>query len=409
MQCWACSSDNRPVVTYQVIPKDYLESLVVSGTVQAVKTHSITAPQLQGLTVIRLAEEGIIVEEGDTVCVLSSTELEKRVETLRTELEKRQSDLVNLEIANGSALSGLQLQLENNKVEMAISELDSVQRKFVPEVQKKLLDLKYQQAKIKQSKLEKQYAAKRSIAETEVRQSKSRIAMAQNNLQQMQRQLGEMVLLAPKRGMVMHVVAPEVYVSTSDGMSGSYGGAIKVGSQLMPFLPSQVLQMPDLSEMQIVALVPEVDFKRVELQQRVNIQIESAQGLTTTGKVLKKSLEGATTRYESGVAVKNYELIFSLDSCHSQMRPGLSAICEIVINEAKESLVVPSVAIHTRDSLKLVYLQEGRMFRQISVETGFSNSAQTIVSKGLEPGQSVALTEPHHTQIVKAKAKPLAE
>ena len=173
----------------------------------------------------------------------------------------------------------------------------------------------------------------------------------------------------------------------------------------MPFLPSQVLQMPDLSEMQIVALVPEVDFKRVELQQRVNIQIESAQGLTTTGKVLKKSLEGATTRYESGVAVKNYELIFSLDSCHSQMRPGLSAICEIVINEAKESLVVPSVAIHTRDSLKLVYLQEGRMFRQISVETGFSNSAQTIVSKGLEPGQSVALTEPHHTQIVKAKAK----
>lgn len=409
LQLFACSSPDRPVVTYTVSQGEYREVLEVSGTIQAVRNHSIVAPRLSGLTVIKLTPEGQVVEKGDTVCVLSSTDMEKRLEMLQKEVESLETDLINLEISNASLLTGLELELQNNQIEIAITGLDSIQRQFVPEVQKKLLDLKYQQAMIQRSKLEKRYVAKKAIAESDTRALKSRLVVAKNNLQQVDRERGELFITAPFRGMVMHVVAPTVYVMSSEGGSGSYGGAIKEGSQLMPFLNSQVLQMPDLSEMQIVALVPEVDFKRVELNQRVNIRVESGQGVTTTGKVVKKSLEGAVMQYSSGSSVKRYELILSVDSCHLQMKPGLSARCEIVLNEAEECLVLPSVAIHSRDSLKFVYLQENGKFKEVPVETGFSNSARTVVSKGLEPDQTVALTEPHHSRIVKAKAKPLSD
>lgn len=410
LQFSACSSSDRPVVTYTVTSGEYREVLDVMGTIQAVRNHSIVAPQQwRGLTVTKLAPEGMVVEKGDTVCVLSSSDIDKRLEMMQKEVELLETELVNLEISNGALLAGLELELQNNQVEISITELDSIQRQFVPEVQKKVLDLKYRQAMIQRAKLEKRYVAKKAIAESEARTLRSRLAISKNNLQQFDRQRGELFIRAPFRGMVMHVVAPTVYVMSSEGGSGSYGGAIKEGSQLMPFLSSQVLQMPDLSEMQIVALVPEVDFKRVELNQRVNIRVESGQGVATTGRVVKKSLEGAVMQYSSGSSVKRYELILSVDSCHLQMKPGLSARCEIVLNEAKDCLVLPSIAVHSRDTLKFVYLQENRMFRELPVETGLSNSAQTVVSKGLQPDQTVALTEPHHSQIIKEKAKPLSK
>jgi len=38
------------------------------------------------------------------------------------------------------------------------------------------------------------------------------------------------------------------------------------------------------------------------------------------------------------------------------MKPGLSAFCRIIVDEIKDTIVVPSAAIFTKDSTKIVYI-----------------------------------------------------
>jgi len=91
--------------------------------------------------------------------------------------------------------------------------------------------------------------------------------------------------------------------------------------------------MPDLNQMQISVEVPEIDYRRIELGQKVIISVEAVKDLNTTGKIKKKTLVGKQT--ESQTSVKTYEVIVSVDSCHLKMKPGLSALCQIIVDEVE--------------------------------------------------------------------------
>ncbi len=100
-------------------------------------------------------------------------------------------------------------------------------------------------------------------------------------------------------------------------------------------------------------------------------------------------------------AIKTYEVIISIDSSYSEIKPGLSARCRIIIDQVKDTIVVPATAIFERDSSKIVYVAQGEKFMPVTVETGLSNSSNSIISKGLEGNETIALIEPPHLLILK--------
>jgi hypothetical protein len=137
--------------------------------------------------------------------------------------------------------------------------------------------------------------------------------------------------------------------------------------------------------------------------QKVDIKIESVSNLETTGKIIRKSL--ATKNRDEKSAIKSYEVIISVDSCDSGMKPGLSASCRIIINEVKDTIVVPSAAIFAKDSTKIVYVSKNHKFISVPIETGISNSSESIVSKGLIGNETIALMEPPYF-LISHEAKP---
>jgi multidrug efflux pump subunit AcrA (membrane-fusion protein) len=127
--------------------------------------------------------------------------------------------------------------------------------------------------------------------------------------------------------------------------------------------------------------------------------VESSVNLNTTGKIKRKSLAAKNPQMQS--AIKTYEVLISVDSCHSRLKPGLSATCRIIVDHVKDTVVVPTAAIFSMDSSKIVYVAQGEKFIPVTVETGFSNSSNSIISKGLEGNETITLTEPPHNLIGK--------
>ncbi|MCU0457032.1 MAG: hypothetical protein MUE74_12075, partial [Bacteroidales bacterium] len=229
-------------------------------------------------------------------------------------------------------------------------------------------------------------------AEAEIRQKGLQIMQMKLQAQSTAATLNSMVLIAQHDGMVQRAEGNEIRLMSTRG-SGVFGGPVREGTVII-ITSFPVLQFPELSRMQVSAGVSEAEFRKVEKGQRVVITIDAAGKIVTTGRVNRKSLASSMSQRYSASKVKNYEVIIDVDSCHSMMKPGLSADCEIFLAEEKDTFFVPSVALFERDSVRIVYVKGKRKFNPVEVETVTAGGSFTVVAAGLKGGEDIALTEP---------------
>jgi HlyD family secretion protein len=400
----SCKPKATNLVTVDLKRSDYSDMITASGTIQAVVSTPIMAPMgyFGEMTVARAIPEGSFVEKGDTLCVLECAPMMQELDKQKKDLESLQAEFKKQEADNALNRAVLDARIKENKAGMAISELDSVQIRFAPRVKQQLMGLELEKAHIEEKKLQKKFEAEKKIDESEIRQLKSRIIQAENLVKSMQEQASALTILAPKSGMVIKSeMAGRMMISFGEGDPIEIGGYPKTGSLIFPEMA--LMQLPDLDQMQVLVKVQEVDYKRIEKGQKVEITVDSKDKLRTTGSVKLKSLAGRSG-YDS--KVKWYDVTVSVDSCHLQMSPGLSARCDIFINQVKDTVVVPTVAIFEKDSLKVVYVEEGDKFRPVPVETGLNNSSKTIITKGLTGTETIALMEPPQKIVIKTNKKP---
>ncbi len=400
---FACNNTKPSIVTYDLEPRDLVEKIYVTGTLESANNFVIIAPTVSSsnVTVADVADEGTYVKMGDTVCILAAPDIQGYFDKYSEDLDAVKAGLVKQEADNALNISVLQAQVEKNKVKMAFTQLDSIQIKFAPPVKQKIMKLELEKANVEEKKLIKKLEAQETINEQTIRQLKSRVIQSEQLVARFQDQLDMLTITASKDGMVVHSESPYVMVFSSGGGSGSFGGKLKKGATVRRRMP--LIDLPDLTDMQVQLQVQEGNYKRIEKGQKVVIRPEAVDGLITTGVVKSKALTGKILDRNS--KIKSYEITISIDSCDTQMLPGLSANCEIVINQVQDTVVVPTMAIYKRDSSKIVYVQKGEVFTPIVIETGLSNSTETIITSGLTGHETIALIEPPMNFIEKQKNK----
>jgi len=398
----SCAPPKVKLVTIDLKRSDFTEVIRASGSIQAVNTMNIMAPMnyYGSMTVAWVIPEGSLVNEGDSICSLKCDVMMQMLEQELRNMETLKADLQKLEADNALNRALLDAKMKENTAGMAISQLDSVQMRFAPPVKQQLMALELEKSHIEEKKLQKKYEAEKKIDESEIRQMNSRIIQAGVRLQRMQDQVKGLTIRAPKSGIVAKSDSPDNMIYSVNGEIVELGAYLKVGSQVYPRM--SLMALPELTEMQVAVEVQEVDYKRISKGQKVDIQVDAAKNLKTTGSVKRKSL-AAKTSYSSESKMKTYEVIISVDSLHAQMPPGLSARCQIFINQVKDTVVIPTVAIFEQDSAKIVYVAVGDKFKKSTIETGLSNSSQSIITKGLTGNETISLVEPPQNFIEKPK------
>jgi hypothetical protein len=311
-------------------------------------------------------------------------------------------EINKLIIDNEISLSALESQLKNMEIKVALNSLDSIQKQYAPPSKQTLFALELEKAKIEKNKLQKKFVAQKQIFQASLRSLNSRLNNNGNQKTKIDNQISSLTITAPQDGMILHTEAPILRGNMGSGVI-TIGGKIGLNSNVMANMP--VLQIPDLSEMQIMLEVHESEYKRILVGQKVEIYIDALGKLKTSGEVKKKNLAGKASQQQQ-TGIKQYEVLLSVDSCHSKMKPGLSASCEIRVNEVKDTVVVPTLAIFEKDSLKIVYVSNGEKYFAMPVEVSLSNSSASIISKGLTGNELIALTEPHPSLIDRKNINP---
>ena len=154
----------------------------------------------------------------------------------------------------------------------------------------------------------------------------------------------------------------------------------------------------DLSYLEMTLSIDELDISTVEVGQAVQITADAVEGKTFTGTVTKVSVAGTT----SG-GITSYPVTVRIDETDGLL-PGMNVDAEIVLEEAADTLAIPSSAVTrgsgntslvliTQDSPSAesaVEQESPEGYVYVQVETGISDNSYVQILSGLQEGDTVA-------------------
>lgn len=134
--------------------------------------------------------------------------------------------------------------------------------------------------------------------------------------------------------------------------------------------------------MSLILSVDELDIPYVHPGQEVEIAVDALADVKLKGVVDKIAPLGNTEN-----SVTTYDVYVDLvGEADERLKGGMNVTGEILINEAKNTLTIPTDALRRDDSGWYVYLSDGTM---ADVEIGIMNDDRVQIVSGLREGQTV--------------------
>jgi len=356
---------NIPMVTVERGPLTM--TLEETGELKAKRSATVTAPNDKLITY--LAPEGSWVKEGDLLVQLESSKYEIGVEESNSSLDVAQAQLEK-------AKSDLQSQLY--KEEAAKKQYESLL-----ELQKKgfAMASEVEEARLGYMELQSKTGSFRAAVD----QERAQVQRASKTLDQVKRKLEANAVYSPMDGLVVYSLVgnPEE------------GKKVEVG--LIPYEGQPLMELPDISSMQVLADVNEMDVEKVKPGQGVEIRLDAVPDAVFKGRVSRiGTLAQRKVSKSSGkrTGEKVFDIEIDVEEADPRLRPGLSAKVSILVEQMDDVVYAPVEAIFHEKGQTVAYVKRGRHAKPVVVQCGSSNDKYVVIREGLQPGDRVLLAQP---------------
>lgn len=310
----------------------FRRTLVLNGRLTTAAAERLRVPILPGwrTTLKWMIDEGTRVEPGEIVVRLdTSSQASNIAATESALLEKRQGRELKVVEARRTRLEAelrvaqAQLEFETAKIDAAVPP-DTMEARRYQEFQ-----LALERAKSKLEDAGRALAAARDREKTELQKIDLEIAGLEEEMARAQQAIDDMTLRASTAGIVVHDEHPW------------FGRKLRVGENVQSTFP--LVRIPDLSTLEVEAFSPESEAGLLRAGQKVTLWLDAFPSREFTGVVAEASQRGEE-RPEWGRSYF-FRAKIALDAPDPEiMRPGMSARCEIVVDERDDALLVPLVA-----------------------------------------------------------------
>ena len=148
------------------------------------------------------------------------------------------------------------------------------------------------------------------------------------------------------------------------------------------------IEISDTVNLLMTLNVDESDLASVKVGQEVTITVNAYENKTYTGAITKINEIG--TYAETGSKFKATIALVN----DGEIKIGMSASCEIIIDKAENVIAVPVASVQTSGGNKyVVVVNEDGTTGNVSVTTGLANDAYVEIKSGLSGGETIQMIE----------------
>ena len=167
-----------------------------------------------------------------------------------------------------------------------------------------------------------------------------------------------------------------------------------VGNTLWP--GEKVAEIPDLQELEAKVFALEADAAGLKSGLPGRLTIEGRPQETHVAHVA--GVQPVAQPRERASPVKFFETRVALDRTDTRiMRPGQKVDVTITLEELEGVIAIPRGALFEKDGRRIVYCRRGARFVPVEVSVGPNSVARVVITRGLVPGDLVALRDPAET------------
>jgi RND family efflux transporter MFP subunit len=313
-----------------------------------------------------LVKPGQEVGRGDVLIQADTREIENQVREAELTYQIRQIEYDNLR----SAPTSEQIEIARAGLRRAAAALQAAQSAYDRVAGEGKATGSPEAAALEAAKLD--YEMARASFEQAIRgPSADRIRIAEKNLE-----LARLALEAARTRLeYCTIVAPfagtVLQVNVREGET-AYG--------------EKVVHLADLSTLQVVAYVDELDIAELVVGQEAEVRLDALPGQVLQGRVARIT-PGATPQR----GMVGYEVIIAISPANVPVRPDMTANLQITTLTHDDTLLVPARAVEQRGRNRYVRVIEGGRATDVRVATGLSDGEDTEILEGLREGQQVVV------------------
>jgi HlyD family secretion protein len=162
----------------------------------------------------------------------------------------------------------------------------------------------------------------------------------------------------------------------------------QVGDQATLNLPA--FRLDDLSNLLVDLAVSEVDINQVREGQDVDLTFDAIRGKEYHGVVVEVDRVGSLNQ-----GTVEFVVTVRLDNADEDVRPGMTAAVNIIVNQLDGVLLVPNRAVRFRDGKQVVYLLKNNQQAPVEIELGAtSDTVSELILGDIKVGDLIVLNPP---------------
>lgn len=296
----------QQIATTRVRRGDVVVRSYARGELRATRSVTLTAPNLFGtVQVTRLAPLGSFAHEKDLIVEFDDSEVNSRLEEKQLELDQIDEQVKKAEADLAVRNNQDQVDLLTAKFGVRRAELEVKRNELLSAIDAKKNELSLEEAKRRLQQLESDIKSRQAQSQAEIAVLREKKNKGLLELSREKARLSQVKLLSPMTGLVaIKQNRPNFF------FPGMQIPDIREGDQLNPGIA--VADVLDLSELEVLARVGELDRANLREDQDVVIRLDAIPGKNINGKI--KSMSGtATANIFSSDPAKKFDVVFSLN------------------------------------------------------------------------------------------------
>jgi multidrug resistance efflux pump len=296
----------------------------VTGTVQAVRSFAVQAPQISHssgrMVLVKLVPNGTRVSEGDTLVEFDRVEVQDIARDLQAKFEDLSHQIEQKKAENRSEAAKRSAELREAEAELAKAEIQLRKGPILSDIEREKAQVRQATAKMRVESLTKSHALRDKAEAAALRVLELQRDRQKVGLERAERNLERMLIKAPMAGMV---ALENIY------RSGSMGPP-QEGDQV--YRGQTLLRIFDPSSMVVNAMVNQADGARLKPGTRASVTLDAyparpfAAELEFVSPVAAASLD---------TPIKTFAARFKLLESDPHLLPDLSAAVDIAADGAK--------------------------------------------------------------------------
>lgn len=376
------SSGSGSDIIVTPVKGDFIVSIVTTGELQAKNSIEIKGPEqaraagIWQMKISNLIAEGTVVKQGQFVAELDKAEIANRLKESELSVQKLEAQYTQATLDSTLALSQARDELVNLVYGLEEKKIVLEQSSYEAPAVQRQAQIDYDRTERTIAQAKKNYVTKTKQSIAKIQAVEADLMKERQKMETLRAVMMQFTILAPADGMVVY--------------AREWNGKKKVvGATVSPWEPT-VATLPDLTMMESITYVNEVDIQKIVVGQEVTLRLDADPNKKLAGSIVQVANIGEQRPNSDS---KVFEVRIIINDRDTTLRPAMTTANEITVAKLPNVLSIPLEAVHTQDSTTFVYVKDGSIYKQ-EVKLGLQNDNAAVVLQGVNEKDEIFLSPP---------------